>query len=744
MRNIQRTLLFILFKALFTGSFFSQGLPDDTSHWFPFESDGSYSESILNMSHWLDAPAGHRGFLQMDGDRFVFEDGTPVKFWGVNIADRRSFPDEEKADNWAEYLAVHGVNAVRFHKFTWALTETEETSTEVNDELFDRLDYFKLQLREKGIYYAWSHIFAHRPRPGDYDRLYSYDDIENLSSLAGFLNHSTYGLVNFATDLQDLHIELTLNMLNRVNPYTGIRYMDDPAMAYIELQNEDNMFFAAMEGALRDAPNYRTLLNRKFSEWLLEKYGSHEAFEESWGSENLEDGEHLDKKNIYPRPNHGWFTHEYRQAEEQNQPVPPHVLDRAVFLYEIQVDFYERFVEALREAGYRGPIVTSCWQAGEGLTHYLNLHADYKFGFIDRHNYYGGGTGHSLQPGEVNNEPMVSRPGSGLLSTGMQMVSDRPFAFSEWMSNLPNQWIAEAAPIIAIYGMGLQGWDKSYVYASNWPHITETLQAPGHGVYNADSPLHMTTYPTLARMIYRGDIEEGEIISTRNIYLPKLMEGEIGFSETVEQDHDIKLFDGDIPQEALAAGRVVVDFTDEPKETDDPILEPYWDRENHIIRSNTGQLEWNYANQGYFTVNSDGTKGVVGFAAGEELDLGGVHLKTGNEFAVILLTSMELDQTIESGSRLLLTTIARGKNSGMRYNEDGIELYEVGEAPVLMEPVSLELRFSREETPMLHILDHSGIRTGKTIQPESNGIFRINGGETSTIYYEIEFINHDE
>ena len=738
MSKIFKTFFFITFSVFLTGIVNAQGLPEDTSHWFPFSAEPDYSESILNMSHWLDAPAGRRGVVQMDGGRFVFEDGTPVKFWGVNIADRRSFPDEKKADKWAQYLAVHGVNAVRFHKFTWALTETEERSTMVNNELFDRLDYFKAQLREKGIYYGWSHIFAHRPNPGDRDRIYSYEDIERPDSRAGFLNHSTYGLVNFATDLQDLHIELTLNMLNRKNPYTGIRYIDDPALAFVELQNEDNMFFAALEVALREAPNYRALLNRKFSEWLLEKYGSHDAFVEAWGADHIDEDEHLDQKNIYPRPNHGWFSHEYRQAEEQNRPVPPHVLDRALFLYDIQIDFYERFVKALREAGYRGPILTSCWKAGEGLTHYLNLHADYKFGFIDRHNYYGGDTGHGLQPGNVINEPMVNRPGSGLLSAGMQMVIDRPFAFSEWMSKLPNQWIAEAPPIIAIYGMGLQGWDKSYVYASNWPNITETLQAPGHGVYNADSPLHMTTYPTLARMIYRGDIEEGKIISTRNIYLPKLMEGEIGFSETVEQDHDIQMFDGDIPREALAAGKVVIDFTDEPVETEEPVLEPYWDRENRIIRSNTGQLAWHYGESGYFTVNSPGTKGVVGFANGIDHNLGGVRLKTDNKFAVILLTSVDEEDSIEDADRILVTTIARAKNSGMKYNEDGTELLEVGDAPVRMEPVSFELGFDRTDLRAVHILDHSGNRSGRIIVPE-DGMTRINGSKTQTIYYELEF-----
>ncbi|HYW95700.1 MAG TPA: hypothetical protein VE870_08940, partial [Bacteroidales bacterium] len=209
--------------------------------WFPFQTDDDFSSSVIDMSSWLDKPAGKHGFLDMEGDNFVFEDGTPVKFWGVNIADFRVYVDKQTSEKWAGYLAKYGVNAVRFHKWTWSGYRDLDTSTYIEPTLLDKLDYFDSQLKERGIYFGWSHIYGHRPQPGDSSKLLAYDEIEKAGS--GHLQGSTIGLVNFAPDLQDLNIELTVNLLNHVNPYTGKRYADDPALAYIELQNEDDIFF---------------------------------------------------------------------------------------------------------------------------------------------------------------------------------------------------------------------------------------------------------------------------------------------------------------------------------------------------------------------------------------------------------------------------------------------------------------------------------------------------------------------
>lgn len=722
--------------ALATGlSLYGEDDPDD---WFAFRPEGGTAPSVLDASDWLDAPAGKHGFVQQDGDRFVFEDGTPVTFWGVNIAGRRAYPERGVADAWAGYLARHGINAVRFHKFTWAGYEDEPYSTVMDTSLFDRLDYFSAALRERGIYYGWSHIYGHKPRPGDRDRLLAYDEVADIEVPWSHLNASTSGLVNFAPDLQDLHIELTTNMLNRRNPHTGLRYAEDPALNFVELQNEDNIFWGALDTVLEQTPTYRALLSRQFSEWLEEKYATHEDLVTAWGEEALAPDAHLDAKNIYPRPDHHWFQEAFEQAAQEERPVPRDVRDRARFLYETQVDFYERFVDSVRATGYKGPIVGSCWQAGVGLTHFYNLHADYRVGFVDRHNYFGGGTGHGLTPGAVENDAMVSRPGSGLLSTGMQQVDDRPFALSEWMSLLPNEWTAEAAPLIAVYGMGLQGWDASYAYASNQPTVTRLVQAPRHGVYNADSPLHVTLYPALARMVYRGDVEEGDVVSRRNVHVPSLDEGRVGFEENVDQQHDVKRFEGTVPTEALAAGRVVVDFTDAYGPTTAPDLSPYVDRDRGVVHSTTDQLAWHYGAHDYFTVDTPGTKAVVGFAEQREHDLGAVSLSVDNPFGVVFVTSLDRSAPITEAQRILVTTVARARNTGMQYADDQSQLLAVGEAPVRMEPVRVDLSIRREGTPTVHVLDHDGRRTGRTVPVDADTL-TLDGARHETIYYELEY-----
>ncbi|HQH40613.1 MAG TPA: hypothetical protein PK825_02630 [Bacteroidales bacterium] len=721
----------ILFIFLFARPADSQ----QTSNWFPFHGEDDFSPSEIDMSHWLDKPAGKHGFVLMDKDRFLFEDGTPVKFWGTNIASELPFMSSKEAETWVKFLSKYGFNAVRFHKFTWEATDGFN-STVIVPSAWEKFDYLCNALRKAGIYYGWSHIYGHRVLPGDSSRLLAYNEIASTRFPWSHLNGTTSALVNFAEDLQNLNIELTVNMLNHVNPYTGLRYAMDPALNFIELQNEDNIFWAAIEESLKQAPTYRKLLCRKFSQWLKEKYGSQENLLKAWNNEGLGDGETLDRQNIYPQPNHGLFSWEYEQAIKENRPVKQHILDKAEFLYREQVKFYQRFVEAIRNTGYRGPIVGSCWQAGTGLTHLLNLHADYLTGYIDRHNYFGGGEGHTLKPGKFSNASMISSIGSGLFGTGLQQVSNRPFALSEWMSLIPNEWTAESAPIIAVYGMGLQGWDASYVFATDFPHYTTTIQAPWGGIYNATSPTQLALYPALVNMICRRDVAEGETVVNRHVYLPDVLKGNTSFRETVVQDWDRKKIEGNFPLQAMAAGKVMITFTDKP--APDNIVDLTQYIHSREVYSTTRQLMWSEQGRGYFTVNTPGTKALVGFAPKKSVQLGEVSLQTSNEFAVIFLSSLDPGKDIAHASRLLLTTMARARNTGMEYNNDHTELLSTGSSPILIEPVNVIVTIQRKEKPVVTILDHVGRKTDKTI-PVKNNTISFNGAVYRTMYYLIEY-----
>ena len=301
---------------------------------------------------------------------------------------------------------------------------------------------------------------------------------------------------------------------------------------------------------------------------------------------------------------------------------------------------------------------------------------------------------------------MLTRPGSGYFGSGLQQVVDRPFALSEWIHVYPNVYAAEGPAIMAAYGMGLQGWDASYEFQSQanrqrvrrhrrqFPvgclgggradlagavsvagpddHRGDVKEGEGDrrrrvcpadlaegrfgdiggnfpwGVWEADVPTSLGQFPSLARMIYRGDVKEGEVISVRRVSPADLAEGRFRFSDKVEQQGDVKTFGGSVPPEALAAGRVVVEFTDKPQPSQLPDMSRY--RQGSVIKSVTGQLAWDTSGQGFFTVNTAGTKAVVGFAGGKEQTLGDVKVRLDTPFASLFLTALERRRTSPTAS----------------------------------------------------------------------------------------------
>src|SRR5206468_4439728 len=138
-------------------------------------------------------------------------------------------------------------------------------------------------------------------------------------------------------------------------------------------------------------------------------------------------------------------------------------------------------------------------------------------------------------------------------------------------------------------------------------------------VWEADVPTSLGQLPSLARMIYRGDVKEAEVISVRRVSRADLAEDRFSFTDKVQQQGDVKTFGGSVPPEALAAGRVIVEFTDKSQPSQLPDMKRY--RQGGVIKSVTGQLAWDTSGQGFFIVNTAGTKAVVGFTGGKEQTL---------------------------------------------------------------------------------------------------------------------------
>jgi hypothetical protein len=694
--------------------------------WFAFQPAKEVVQGVIDMDRWLERPAGKHGGVRMVEDGFAFEDRTPVKFWGVNLSYTANAPDKETADFTAARYAKYGINAVRMHKFSYPTGQMgigdPNDSTRMEAKGLDRLDYFVSKLKENGVYFGWSHTYGFHVVAGDSKRLVAYDEI------AKNLKGNTYAFIHFAEDVQDLMIEMVVNLLKHKNPYTGKTYAEEPALCFLELQNEDDIFFYTSEKAFNACPTYKKRFLARFATWLKDRYGSQEKLAAAWEGALKED-EKLADENIVPQLNPWFFGEDHLPGQKGG--ARRRLLDTAAFLHEIQDRFYSRFVKAIRDTGYKGPLCGSPWQAPSMLPHYANLHSDYKVGYIDRHNYFEG-------KGSDMFASMLTRPGSGYFSSGLQQVVDRPFALSEWIHVYPNVYAAEGPAIIAAYGMGLQGWDASYEFQSqaskrvfgdiggNFPW----------GVWEADVPSSLGQFPSLARMIYRGDVKEGEVISVRRVSPADLAEGNFSFSDKVEQKGDVKTFGGSVPPEALAAGRVVVEFTDKSQPSQLPDMSRY--RQGSVIKSVTGQLAWDTSAEGFFTVNTAGTKAVVGFTGGKEQTLGDVKVRLDSPFASLFLTATERGEDLASGKRALITVLARQSNTGFTYFAPDNKVLKNGGPPILLEPVKATLTIAGRPIEAVNILDHDGRRTGRTLTV-TDGRFTLDGTKDKAIYYEVVF-----
>lgn len=702
--------------------------------WYAFTPKSATSASEIDMSNWLQAaekPITSQGGQVMMNDK-------PIKIWGTNVEYAAVAPSHADAEQRAAFFAKYGINGVRLHKLTnpgWEGLGSKHSAAEYDPAKLEKFDYFVAQLNKHKITYNLSPIWDLKVYPGDKSKLMNYQEVANVGH--------TRGLVWFAKDVQDLHIETMVNLLTHKNEYTGLTYAEDPNLSYFELQNEEDIFFYTTDRFIQRSPSYKKLFAQQFSQWLKQRYGSHAKLTKAWGRSAIDAfkgkgafaNEHLDKNNIYPAGN-PWFW----DNQIQDRRVGKRLQDTAQFLLESQNNYYRRAVAAVRATGFKGEIVTSNWQAGSGPAHLLNLYSDASFGMVDRHNYMGGAAGptqHMLMPGyTLQNHTMLPKAGSQLLSTGMQQVKDKPFVISEWLVVPPAEWAAADNTIIAAYGMGLQDWDMSYHFVSNGTGFTGTLNYPKEKKFNNLTPVGVGMYPVLSRMVLRGDITPGDVIAVRRTTVEQARTGEYDFTSTSVQTQDLKAFDGTPSQKALAVGQVLIEFPDTP--TPSTILDWQKYRKGNTIHSSTGELAWTEGNNdqsGYIEINSQGTQGFAGFADNQSFDFNDLSITSHSPYSVVLATAQGQTNTLADDKKVIIVAMSRAHNTGMSFDKDLI--VSVGRAPTLLEPVKADVTFKRQPK-RISVLNHDGEKTGTTL-PLQQGSVSLDTGRDKSPYYLVEF-----
>ena len=720
--------------------------------WFPviFGDDPLSKDAVTDISHMIDAPAGRHGFLKRTGATLQFSRAKrPVKFWGVGADPRGKTP--KQMVRTAKWFRKHGVNMVRQHTVQSAVGLLNAEG-KFDAKRLDRYDRWFAALKEQGIYTTWSVIYPHHGRflqkhdhPEVYAELRKFqlaEELERAKKAGKKIDPEQQkrkereeppivvnDYINIDRRLQNVALRYFDTLLNHKNPYTGLAYKDDPALAVVEFQNESNVFFHTLNGLRSNKPpRFAREMRRRFFEFVNAKYKTKRAVADAWSSrwdrdDNWEKGElglmgayHLGGKG----PLHE-FSGQLRRAG-----------DYVEFLTQLQRRYYARREEELRTIGFRGVTVTTGWKSGGPAASMANLYADTSADMIDRHNYFGGGDGgHTVFTGKVSNASHLGRPGTGLLNLALFQCEDRPFSVTEWSMLPPSPYKAEAAPLYAFYGMGLQGWDATYHFncghhrmGDGWPNLRK---------YVSHTPHYMGQFPALAFAIHNNHFQEGAVVAARRLTPEDVFAGKDVLGQSLSGGgFDDKELVGEhtTPPQAVAIGRVTIAFGDGKSAKMD--LDPFWDRPTKTLKSSTEELVWNYGER-CVEVRSPKTQGVIGFTSRSNYRLPGAKVTIKTPFVSLILTPLD-NKKLEESRRILITAMAREKQTGAVFNDDWSRLERLGDSPLLMEPVRATIWLKGAKPAEIRPLDVYGVPKNMKVDVKPDGGFSIDG-TYQTYYY---------
>jgi len=277
-----KTPTLFLVLTLSVGALFA----DEFAPLFPFVITGDVGGNITDVSAWNDAPAGKHGFIRVEGDTFVNDQGR-VLFWGTNTCFSMNFPEKVEAEKVAARFARLGFNCVRLHHMDrediWG-GRNAKSLTVIDPAQLDKLDYYIYQLKKKGIYV---NLNLHVSRQMDErDGFADKDKRPRLDK----------GLDNFYPPFIELQKKYAQDLLEHVNPYTKTAYKDEPAIAMIEINNENSVVsqWARGDGTILNMPPpYSTEFRRQWNEFLKAKYKTADALAEAWGHFDIPLGDEM-------------------------------------------------------------------------------------------------------------------------------------------------------------------------------------------------------------------------------------------------------------------------------------------------------------------------------------------------------------------------------------------------------------------------------------------------------------------
>lgn len=687
--------------------------------WFPFEPDlDPFADSPIDLRQLNEATAGDGGFIVADGPAFVHADsGEPVRFWAANCGADIAALDDNSLAYLARQYAKYGINMVRYHSSIW--DGSGDDAGTLDRRKLDNVLRFVAAMKREGIYTTLSIYFPLWMQPGaDHPTVTGYTG-------DGSNPYRPFALLFFHQPFQDLYRSWWSELLQTVNPATGLSLADDPAVACVELVNEDSFLFWTFnptnENSNIPAEHHQTLKER-FHDWLVERYGSIDAAYTAWASAAMT-GDDPAAGAMALR--HLWNIQRDRNARDQ---------DTVRFLTGLQMTFFDETSAYLRDdLGYQASISCSNWKTANDeilgpADKYSNTVGDH----MDRHGYFGpsvtgdGTQSYSVRVGHAYYDRAAVRfappvPGEDRafgLPLMDQSYNDKPSIISEIAWSCPNRYRADGPILMAAYG-ALQGTDGIYHFATSGPTWQQML-----GKWSLQAPVTMGQFPAAALIYRQGLIATGATVADIRLGLDEEVYGLTGTPAPEPGNFDLLRL-GDIPDDGGAiggdaildpltylVGRVGITIDADGGDSTVVDLTRHIDRDAGTVRSTTDELHWDYQT-GLVRLDSPYVQGATGFlqAAGT-ISCRDLQLSSALPYGSIVAVSLD-GRPLASSADILLQVMSEESNNGWTTTttEDGrSEITDLGGPPLVVRRFDGTVSLTRADAASLTVtaLDLNG------------------------------------
>lgn len=671
-------------------------------------------------------PAGKFGRVVADGDHMVLAD-KPVRFYGFNLCFTAQYLPHEDAERLAERLYRLGYNAVRIHHYESTLVDRSQgSSTRLNPEMLDRLDYLFAALKKRGIY-TTTDLFVSRPVFNN----------EIWPGTSGDVGMDEFKMAVPANDRAFANYKaFATALLGHVNPYTNLKWADDPALAWLSLINEPNPgnFVGQLKEPLLE--DYR----RAWTRWYDSQHPGRTSTD------------------LLPLP---------AQNEESTQWT-----EFNVFLADNQASFYQRAKDFLRNELHCGAMLTNL----NSWTNPAQMEAIRKsFDYVDDHFY----VDHPqfierpwALPSRCDNSSPVSQGAPGGRSCAMIRVLGKPFTCTEFNYAGPGRFRGVGGILTGALG-AIQDW--AGIWRFDYSGGRENLFNPSPiGYFDlVTDPLNQAADRASLLLFRRGDMKPAPhsvalgVTAADALRNPRNANGVVpGWNmlawvtkvgSVVPDDPSKPAADlvlplawgtppSDYGAKALAGNAYASDAADRILAA---MRERGWlnaqntiDVKTNRFQSETGELTID-APDDRLTIDTDRTAGGYA-AAGEKIQTKAVTVQVQDTDATVWVSSVD-GQPISTSKRMVITHLTDLQNTGIRYGDRARRvLLDWGGLPHLVRKgrATVTIHVANPEKARVWGLEINGKRTASVPARVENGALviplTVDAAGKARMLYEVE------